>query len=222
VVREVGGPTMPTIACPGCGKKYKLPESAAGQVAKCACGKKFKVGTSSGTVSTAASAKAPSPKAAATSGKPTTATAKPASAPKPAAPAKAKVAATSSSRPVAPAAAAIDDGFWDEGLKEPVHSAPPPQPAAKRQSSSDTVVAGNTKTVVVAAPKKKKKRKSGGVKWGFDWGKVIGGTVTFLVAGGITYMMFMASGRIFIWTTIAAIGGLFTAINGLMGEEGIW
>src|SRR5262245_35652114 len=190
---------MPTIACPGCKKQYKLPESAAGQVAKCVCGKRFKVGGSSGAVPAAGAAKAPAPKAGATSSKPTSATGKPVSAAKPAAPAKAKVAATSSSRPVAPASAATDDDFWDEGLKEPVHTAPPPPPAAKRQSSADTVLAGHTKTVVEAPPKKKKKRRSGGVKWGFDWGKVIGGTLTFLICGGITFLIFMSSGRILIW-----------------------
>jgi hypothetical protein len=35
---------MPTVACPGCHKQYKLAESAIGQVASCKCGKKFRVG----------------------------------------------------------------------------------------------------------------------------------------------------------------------------------
>lgn len=218
---------MPTIACPGCGKQYKLPDSAAGQVAKCACGKKFKVGASSGTVAAPATAKAPAPKVAAPSAKSATAAAKSASVSKAAAATKAKVAATAASRSAAPAVAPIDDDFWDEGLKEPVHSAAPPAPATKPagHSSGAAMPRKPQSATADATPKKKKKRKSGGVKWGFDWGKVIGGLTAFIVFGGLAAALFMASGRpsrALVYLALPAVGGLFTAINGLMGEEGIW
>lgn len=196
---------MPTIACPGCGKQYKLPASAAGQVAKCACGKKFKVGgtpAAGSTSSTSTAASAPAKLA--------NVAAKSAAVTKPATAVKSKVAAAAISQ-AAPAAPRIDDDFWEEGL-EPVKPAaplPPPPTAARPKPTAPT-----------DAPKKRKK-KSGGVKWGFDWGKVAGGLVAFLVAGGINYALFI-NGRINPWLLIVAVGGLFTALSGLMGEEGIW
>ncbi len=186
---------MPVIACPGCGKKYKLPESAAGQVAKCACGKRFRLGAPpSAALATTKAASAVAPKK---------------SAPKPAATAATKSANVA----VAPAAIATDDDFWDEGLKPtptPKVETPPPAPVARQ---ADKKQAGK--------PKKKAKAEKR-VAWGFDWGKVAGGMLTFLAAGGFALFIFLGTGRISIYLPIIAAGGLFTALSGLMGEEGIW
>jgi hypothetical protein len=194
---------MPTIACPGCGKQYKLPATAAGQVAKCACGKKFKVGGSPTSSSTASS-----PAATASLAKP----------------AKIKAAAPVS-RPAPVAASKVDDDFWEEGLKEPVKPtalSPAPKPAAH---TAVAVSSARSSTESKAGPPKKRKKKSGGVKWGFDWGKVVGGLAAFFVFGGLAAAVFMSTGRPsrgLVYLALPAIGGLFTAINGIMGEEGIW
>ena len=60
------------------------------------------------------------------------------------------------------------------------------------------------------------------MKWGFEWGKVASGGATFLIAGGITLVIFLGSGRIFFWSAGIAIVGLVTMLSGLMGEEGVW
>ena len=80
----------------------------------------------------------------------------------------------------------------------------------------------NTAKSLADAKPKKKRKKSAGPRWGFDWGKVAGGLVAFLAFGGITAAMFMSTGRISIYLAGCAVVGLFTALNGLMGEEGIW
>ncbi len=46
--------------------------------------------------------------------------------------------------------------------------------------------------------------------------------LTFLAAGGFALVLFLGTGRISIYLPIIAAGGLFTALSGLMGEEGIW
>ena len=205
---------MPTIACPGCGKQYKLPASAAGQVAKCACGKKFKVGGAP----TVAAAPKPSPIAATSPATPGVAK-QPVSAAKSASPVKAKPAAAPSApsaRSIAPPVPAIDDDFWEEGLKEPV------KPAAKLPVAEVSHGTGRPQPVPDAASKKRRKKKSGGIKWGFDWGKVAGGLATFVLAGGFTLFMVLATDRIYFWPAGVAIVGLFTALSGLMGEDGVW
>jgi hypothetical protein len=115
----------------------------------------------------------------------------------------------------------IDD-FWEEGLKEPVKPAAPPPAAKPAGHAGFAESSARSSSASTAAPPKKRKKKSGGLKWGFDWAKVGGGLITFLIAGGITYGVFMSSGRIYIWPAIAAVGGLFTALSGLMGEDGVW
>ena len=70
--------------------------------------------------------------------------------------------------------------------------------------------------------KKKKTKKRKKIRWGFDWGQVGGGLLTFLVAGGFTAFVVMTTGRLVIWTTVIAVGGLLTCLFGLMGEEGVW
>lgn len=125
---------MPSVTCPGCEKKYNLPATAAGQVASCKCGKKFRVGGAP------ADAKAKPAAATATA-------AKPAVKPQPAARAVAPVASVAAApKPAAPRPAAAatasrldapkpkpkrDDGFWDDVDKptpdlelEPVDVAP--------------------------------------------------------------------------------------------------
>jgi hypothetical protein len=71
-------------------------------------------------------------------------------------------------------------------------------------------------------PPKKKRKKFRGIKWGFDWGKVGGGGLTFLIAGGITLALVVTTGRLYFWPAGIAVVGLFTCLSGLMGEEGIW
>jgi hypothetical protein len=106
---------MPVIACPGCGKQYKMPANAAGQMAKCACGKRFKLGASPPAASSPLRTTKPTADAAAAS---------PQSAIKP-----------PKSTPVVPVAAlASDDDFWNEGLKpipkSAVVASPPPRTAS--------------------------------------------------------------------------------------------
>jgi len=63
--------------------------------------------------------------------------------------------------------------------------------------------------------------KKPGVRWGFQWGKVGSGLVMLLAGAGISFALWQ-DGRINLWACGLAVVGLFTMINGLMGEEGIW
>jgi len=199
---------MPVIACPGCGKQYKVADSAAGQVAKCACGKRFRLGSS------------PVPAA---SSAPTKSTAVVSTAP-----VKAAAASTQPKRaPVKAAASTANDDFWDDALA--IADAPKQAPATTKPATSTSTAKSLSGFPVPAAPKsesteqpKKKRKKSGGVRWGFDWGKVVGGLGTFLIFGGITAAMAMTTGRISLYLAALAVVGVFTMLNGLMGEEGIW
>jgi hypothetical protein len=193
---------MPTIKCPGCGKKYSVPATAAGQVAKCACGKKFKLAGGPPSSVPAAAAK---PKAAAVVS-------------------KAKPVTVAASPTKKSAVATVDDDFWDDALREEqtakvvemARPVPAPEPLA--------IAAPPTAKPGEAAPKKKR-NKFRGIRWGFDWGKVVCGLAAFLIFGGITVAIVMSTGRISrgtMYLAVPAIAGLFTAINGLMGEEGIW
>ena len=94
---------MPQIACPGCKKQYKVPASAAGQVATCkACGKKFRV----------------------------TATAQPSPAVSKSDPPPTESKATS--EPIAVEVGnALDDDFWDEALGEEYEVEAPDEPVAQ-------------------------------------------------------------------------------------------
>jgi hypothetical protein len=213
---------MPVIACPGCGKQYKIAATAAGQVAKCACGKRFRLGGSKSSTEAAppapksSSAKAPSTSAAVAATTPKRATARAAAPVTP-----------------APAVPAAKDDFWDDTL--PIADKPAPAAVASNSSGSSAqsamiksggpAVQNLSKDKTEAAPKKKKKKKSGGIKWGFDWGKVVAGLASFLIFGGLTVALVMSTGRFSrgtVYLAVPAIAGLFTAINGLMGEEGIW
>jgi len=200
---------MPVIACPGCGKQYKVADSAAGQVAKCACGKRFRLGSSP----VAASSPGPSKSPAAA----------------PTAPAKTVAAPPQTKRAPAKAAAPVSDDFWDDALA--IADAPKQAPAAAAAATSPSTARSLSSSPAGAAPKskstdkpkkKKRKKESGGVRWGFDWGKVVGGLGTFLIFGGITAGIAMTTGRISLYLAALAIVGLFTMLNGLMGEEGIW
>jgi hypothetical protein len=193
---------MPTIGCPGCGKKYNVPATAAGQVAKCACGKQFRLAASKAPA--AATAAVTSAVSTATKQKPNSTSASP----------------PSKSRPTAPVAKKATDDFWDDALREEqtakvVPTAPRPAPSAATSATS------SSPTQPTEAPKKKK-RQSSGVRWGADWGKVGGGLLTFLIVGGITLGLVISTGRLFFWPAGIVIVGLFTALSGLMGEEGIW
>ena len=113
-------------------------------------------------------------------------------------------------------AARIDDDFWEEGLKPDPKPTPKAKPAVR---SAMGVVASASNPVPLTKPAKAKEKK---VRWGADWGKVAGGLLALLIAGGINAALFFSVGRINIWLLIVAGGGLFTALSGLMGEEGIW
>lgn len=63
--------------------------------------------------------------------------------------------------------------------------------------------------------------KKGGFRWGFQWGKVVSGGLMLLVGGGITVVGWFL-GWISLWAVALAIAGIFTMINGLMGDEGVW
>jgi hypothetical protein len=217
---------MPVIACPGCGKKYNLPATAAGQVAKCACGKRFRVGAAQSSAVTAkvVSAKSASNAAAAAVSAPKAASSSKA-VPAPKAVPSPKAAPAAVKRESKPAADASDD-FWDDTLGKGVTAelAPPPPPKAASQGAVAPAASSGAAPSKSDAPKKKKKKRkeSSGVRWGFDWGKVAGGLVAFLIFGGITAAIAMSTGRIYIYTAGLAIVGLFTMLSGLMGEEGIW
>jgi hypothetical protein len=195
---------MPVIACPGCGKQYKVAATAAGQVAKCACGKRFRL--------SAAHDKSSAAKAA-------TATPNLAS-------------ASTTSKSVSRAAPAPADDFWDDAIS----IADKPAPAATTSGPSGSAVHSSmiksggpavqnpSKDKADPAPKQKRK-KSKGIRWGFDWGKVAVGLASFVIFGGLAVALVMSSGRVSrgtMYLALPAIAGLFTAINGLMGEEGIW
>ena len=219
---------MPVIACPGCGKKYKLPDSAAGQVAKCACGKRFRLSAAPATTPVAKVAADPAPKAA-----PTKVASASTSKSVPAKPVPAKVSSAPASKPVPKPSAAqaqapdIDDDFWNDALGAESQSKPLAAPLSKSsprgaaQPAMDKAAAfyPSAKPKEADPPKKKKRKKSGGgFHWGADWGKVGGGLLTFLVCGGITVAMVTTTGRISIYLAVVAVGGLFTALSGLMGD----
>jgi hypothetical protein len=191
---------MPTVTCPGCQKQYKLPDTAAGQVASCKCGKKFRIA-------------APAPAAAATKASTASATAV---APK----SPAAVASPPKPAPAIQKTTPTDD-FWDKALSEPVAvEAPPwPKPAPAIGSRSYTAPPDRRRRPADEVKKQKTKPK---VRWGFDWGKVGAGLLTFLIAGGIDLFLVMSVGRLNIWLAVVAVGGLITCLNGLMGEEGVW
>lgn len=209
---------MPVIACPGCGKQYNLPASAAGQVATCKCGKRFRLGGGSSGSTSAKSSKVPS----AASKPGVTKSSKP------------SVVAAASKPKVqeAPGPAQLDDDFWNDALgsSEPVKEAvgaasksagtgPSPSMGVNQLASTSSY---SSASKPAEPPKKKKKKSSSGVSWGADWGKFFGGLLVFLICAGLEYALFTSSGRISIYLVVAGVGGLFTAINGLMGADGIW
>jgi len=195
---------MPVNACPGCGKQYKLPAAtAAGQVAKCtACGKRFRLGPARVPVASA-KAKQPQTKSAPTSRLPSS-------------PPKSRRA-----DPVA--AVAASDAFWDDVLGDESTAKPTasanPAPAMHAAASPVSKPTSPHQQPSEGKPKKRKKKK---IRWGFQWEKVIGGGVTFLIAGGITIGLIISTGYLFYWPAGVAVVGFFTMLSGLMGEEGIW
>ncbi|MBN2293335.1 MAG: hypothetical protein JXM70_12980 [Pirellulales bacterium] len=51
------------------------------------------------------------------------------------------------------------------------------------------------------------------MKWGFQWGKVGSGAVTFLLAGGITVALLLVTGRLFFWSAGIAVIGFFVGFS---------
>jgi hypothetical protein len=185
---------MPSVTCPGCQKQYKLPDTAVGQVANCKCGKRFRVGGGVASAAVAAGTSASAKAGAVAAAKPQPAAAVPAK------------------------SSAKDDDFWDKALSEPVKSLEPvaPKPVAVIGSHAHTALPDRRRRPEVEAADQPK------VRWGFDWGKVGGGLATFLIAGGITIGLLVATDRLYIWPAVVAGGGLITCLSGLMGEEGVW
>lgn len=185
---------MPTVQCPACQKRYKLPDAAAGKVASCKCGKRFKV---DGVVVAVAATSSVAPSARVRSA--------------PATPPLPRQSATAKPQP-APAAAPARDDFWDDALAEPMKlaAASPPMPAAKPYSYFEE------------AKEEKRAAKKKRVIWGADWAKVGGGAMTFLVAGGITVGLVITTGYLYFWPAGIAVAGLLTCLSGLIGEEGVW
>lgn len=183
---------MPTIACPGCRKHYKVPATAAGQTATCeACGKKFRIS-------------AAKPKAAAAAAKP-----------KPKPKAKPAPVAASATGPAEPSSAA-DDSFWDDALSEDFVVEPPvPTPAVAAANNPFAASTGEPE-------KKKKKKRKKKVRWGVDWAKFGGGAAIFVIFACVTLGLVVATDRLFFWPAGIAVVGFFTMLSGLMGEEGIW
>lgn len=199
---------MPKVACPGCQKVYKVPDTAAGQSATCKqCGRKFRIGKPPSPASQpkadfSASASKTKPKAS------TTATLRSQS--------------TSASRPAATKVVAPksevskpSDSFWDEALNEEYEVEAP-----TTSSSTNPAVASTLAEAKFRANKKSKK-----VVWGVKWDKVLAGLGMMVLGGGGAALMIFGLGRIRKLTVtliIVAIAGLFTFITGLMGDEGIW
>ena len=163
---------MPTIACPGCGKQYKLPESAAGQVAKCACGKKFKVGFVG--AASAAATLAPSQVGG--------------DFVKPAMRRQIyeRVEAAALRRPRLPRRRTRGlqrqlprRSTTTSGTKDSRSQSRGAASAARSEACNllPTPSSRGTRRRLQMPPQEKEEAKSGGVKWGFDWGKVVGGTV---------------------------------------------
>lgn len=141
---------MPSVTCPGCEKKYNLPATAAGQVANCKCGKKFRVGGAPAdakpkpAVTSASAAKPAAPQPAARAVAPVANVAAPA---KPAAPRPAAAVAMPSRPEASKPKPKQDDSFWDDVDKpladlelEPVEVTPRP-PSAFRAPTRSAVQA---------------------------------------------------------------------------------
>ena len=195
---------MPKIACPACQKAYNIPDQAVGQVATCKCGKKFRLGKRK-------------------SATPDGATATPHSKPRP----QAKAQPKPKPQPVEAEPAKLNDSFWDEALGGPDATSSSGAGASYTSGLSAPMTppasTGYSKPATKAKPApKKKKKKGGGFQWGADWAAVGGGLMTFLVAGGITVGLIVSTGYLFYWPAGIAIIGLFTALKGLIGKEGIW
>ncbi|WP_442482572.1 hypothetical protein [Aeoliella sp. SH292] len=187
---------MAKIACPECKKVYDVPEQALGRTATCKCGKKFRLGNKPVVATANATAT--------TASKSTPQPAAQASAPRPK-PNPVEVA----SPPSKPS-----ESFWDDALAEPVKKA---VPAREPQASM-----GSPYQAAQSKPSAKPKRKKAArASWGVDWTKVGGGGLAFVLGGGGCALLWM-SGYINIWLIIVTVGGLFTMLTGLMGEEGIW
>jgi hypothetical protein len=149
---------MIKIACPGCKKQYKLAPSAAGQVANCKCGTRFRVGSASaGKESSRTVAEQTNPRAGAapTTVKPTAASPSQQAAPRavarPAVPAK-PPASKAAGQPSS--ALASDDAFWsaldDNSIPELDVAASEPRsasPATRLTAASSGIASPQQKLV---------------------------------------------------------------------------
>lgn len=140
---------MPSVTCPGCEKKYNLPATAAGQVANCKCGKKFRVGgappeaKAKPAVTTAAAKPNPKPAAPQPAARAVAPVASVAAPTKPAAPRPAAAVATPSRAEAPKPKPKQDDSFWDDVDKpladlelEPVEATSRPSSAFRAPTAS--------------------------------------------------------------------------------------
>lgn len=200
---------MPKVGCPQCSKAYQLPDTAAGKVATCKCGAKFRVkfaGTASG-----GGRKQPTPRpvgkptGAPKSGSSPQATAVATSAPTAkAAPAAKGVPIASDDAELAPLGGA-DDGFWDSEIPDTG------DPLAAAAAASESV------EEVSAAPKKSRAgAKIGGAAKRLA--KIIGGVVLILVWCGMVYLAYTEGGRFRVRSLWLPIAGLGLIASGIFGE----
>lgn len=99
--------------------------------------------------------------------------------------------------------------------REPNLSAPVPSPRT-----------ANVPKAPPPPPPKKKPKKRAVVdlyasrerQWNVDWGRVAGGGLGVLLGGGLL-IGGLAAGRLFLWSPIIIMGGLFAIIGGLLHKE---
>ncbi|MCA9104577.1 MAG: hypothetical protein KDA83_04065 [Planctomycetales bacterium] len=93
--------------------------------------------------------------------------------------------------------------------------------STRRRSEFSRYVPKSERDAAAAAAKAKLPKPKKKFEWGVEWYKVSGGATSLLVFGGITIVL-LPVGVIAIGPMILAIGGLFTMVSGLIGEQGKW
>ena len=111
------------------------------------------------------------------------------------------------------ASAAPDDSFWDDALDESMEVEAPAVEPVNRMARE-----------ALEAAEAEANKPAEKVRWGFQWEKFASGLGVMFLAGAGALAVFVSLGSIRLTAVllVVAFGGLFTAISGLMGEEGIW
>ncbi len=200
------------FACP-CGKAFKVADAYAGKRSKCtACGLPVVV---------------PSPTPGELPAEPTRPTAPPPTAEESAE--DAALRALLDDEPAKPAA-----GGWNTrapaGQREAESPPPPPRataPAADAGSHAARALASAATQSKASKPSKPKAKRTSGSSydqpahrgWSPNWLKVGGGALGVLIGGGLL-LGGLAVGRLFIWSPIIILVGIFGIINGLLSRSG--